>query len=482
MEHVQTRALPERGAQMTRFDQMKLFMEPRSIAAVGVSRRTGPGSFNLLENILGYGYEGRLFPVNPNAAEILGVKTYPHVGALPETADLALISLPRTLVSAAVRDCVAKGIKAIVIITQGFADADDAEGKRLQREILAIAAGTGTRILGPNTFGVANARLKMSTSYIRISMEPVAVGTVSQTGGTFVGLNDIKLAGKAIDVGDACDVNVVDCLEYFEQDDQTRVIVVHTEGMPDAREFLRAVRRVTLKKPVLALKTGRTPQSARAVQSHTGALAGSDRLWDTALRQAGALRVGDIEELADAMRAFLTLPAPAGNGIGLTTYTGGFGIIASDACGKYGMDLVEFTEPTLRGLRALSPEWMGVGNPFDIWPGVSILGLPRTEVERQGLWHVLSDPRVDAALMVLGAYDPHLGEELAPMACEAARLFPAKPLVFFAYGPHFEAVRRSLESTGTALAFPSPERAARALMHLRARAVHLAGRRRRTDA
>ncbi len=467
---------------MARADEMKLFMEPRSIAAIGVSRRTGPGSFNLLENLLGYGYEGRLFPVNPNASEILGVKTYPHVGALPEAVDLALISLPRSLVSAAVTDCVAKGIKAVIIITQGFADADDEEGKQLQRDIVLIAAGGGTRILGPNTFGVANARLKMSTSYIRISMEPVAVGTISQTGGTFVGLNDIKLAGKAVDVGDACDVNVVDCLEYFEQDDQTRVIVVHTEGMPDAREFLRVVRRVALKKPVLTLKTGRTPQSARAVQSHTGALAGSDRLWDTALRQAGVVRVGDIEELADAIRAFLTLPAPAGNGIGLTTYTGGFGIIASDACGKYGMDLVEFAEPTLRGLRALAPEWMGVGNPFDIWPGVSILGKPRTEVERQGLRHVLSDPGVDAALMVLGAYDPRLGEELVPMAREAALMFPAKPLVFFAYGPHFAEVRRSLETAGTTLVFPSPERAARALMHLRERAAYLACRARRDGA
>jgi acyl-CoA synthetase (NDP forming) len=146
------------------------------------------------------------------------------------------------------------------------------------------------------------------------------------------------------------------------------------------------------------------------------------------------------------------------------------------------MDLVEFTDPTLQGLRALSPEWMGVGNPFDIWPGVSILGRPRTEVERQGLQHVLSDPGVDAALMVLGSYDPHLGEELEPMVREAAQTFPDKPLVFFAYGPHFEEVRRSIERTGTALVFPSPERAARALMHLRARARHLAARMPQADA
>ncbi len=466
---------------MTRTDQMRLFLEPRSIAAIGVSRKTGPGTFNLLENLLGYGYEGRLFPVNPFATEILGVKTFPQVADLPEVPDLALISLPRDLVLAAVRQCVQKGVKAIVIITQGFGDADDERGKRLHREVVDAVRGTGARVLGPNTFGVANARLRMSTSYIRISMNPVAVGTISQTGGTFIGLNDISLAGKAVDVGDACDVSVVDCLEYFEQDDQTKVVVVHTEGMPEASEFLRVARRVALKKPILALKTGRTPQSARAVQSHTGAMTGNDLLWDTALKQAGIVRVGDIEELADAIRAFLTLKAPSGIGIGLTTYTGGFGIIAADACGKYGLELVEFAEPTLRGLRALSPEWMGVGNPFDIWPGVSILGRPRTEVERVGLHCVLSDPGVHAAMMVMGAYDPHLGEELIPMVREVAEAFPVKPFVCFAYGPHFAAVRTSLESTGTTLAFPTPERAARALMHLRTRAAYLARRADRPD-
>jgi acetate---CoA ligase (ADP-forming) len=455
---------------MTILSQMKLFLEPQSIAAIGVSRQTGPDAYNLLENLLGYGYEGRIYPVNPNAREILGVKTYSSVAEVPEIADLALVSLPRHLVLQVTRDCVQKGIKAIVVITQGFADADDDEGKRLQRELVDLGRQAGTRILGPNTFGVANAKLKMSTSYIRIPMEVNGIGTISQTGGTFVGLNDIRLVGKIVDVGDACDVNIVDCLHYFEHDDETRVVVLHIEGMPDAREFLTAVKRVALKKPTLALKTGRSAQSARAVQSHTGALTGSDLLWDVALRDAGVIRVNDIEELSDAARAFLTLPAPQGNGIGLTTYTGGFGIIAADACGRYGMDLVEFTEPTMDALKALSPEWLGVGNPVDIWPGVSIMGHPRRELETAVLRHVLLDPKVHAAMAVISAYQPRLGEEHLPMIRDVARDFPDKPFVYFMYGMHFEEVRRSLESTGTTLAFPSPERAVRALMHLKRRA------------
>ncbi len=453
--------------------QMKLFMEPESIAAIGVSRHTGPNAYNLLENLLQYGYSGRLYPVNPNASEILGVKTYASVADVPEAADLGVISLPRHLVPQVVKDCVQKGIKAIVVITQGFADADDAEGQRLQREIVDMVQGTGTRILGPNTFGVANAHLNMSTSYIRIPMEANGVGTISQTGGTFVGLNDIRLAGKIVDVGDACDVDIVDCLHYFERDDDTRVVVLHIEGMPDAKDFVETVRRVALKKPTLALKTGRSAQSARAVQSHTGALAGSDALWDIALRSAGVLRVDDIEELSDAIRAFLTLPPPKGTGIGLTTYTGGFGIIAADACGRNGMELVDFSETTMAALKALSPEWLGVGNPVDIWPGVSIMGHPRTEMETAVLHHVLSDPNVHAAMAVISAYQPHLGEEHLPMIRGVARDFPDKPFVYFMYGLHFDAVRKTLESTGTTLAFPSPERAVRALMHLKRRADFL---------
>ncbi len=454
--------------------QMKLFMEPQSITAIGISRQTGANAYNLLENLLAYGYPGRLYPVNPNATDILGVRTYASVADVPEVSDLGVISLPRHLVLPVVADCISKGIQALVIVTQGFADADDVEGHRLQRELVEMAQGTGTRILGPNTFGVANAGLHMSTSYIRIPMEANGVGTISQTGGTFVGLTDVRLAGKVIDIGDACDVDVVDCLHYFEQDDDTRVVVLHIEGMPHAREFLKVAHRVVMNKPVLALKVGRTEQTARAVQSHTGAMAGSDLLWDVALRDAGVIRVDDVEELSDAIRAFLTLPPPKGPGIGITTYTGGFGIIAADACARNGMDLVQFMGPTMEGLRALSPKWLGVGNPVDIWPGVSIMGHPRREMETAALRLVLSDPGVHAAMAVISAYQPHLGEEHLPMIQEVARDFPDKPFVYFMYGLHFDEVRRSLESSGTTLAFPSPERAARALMHLKRRAHYLA--------
>jgi len=458
---------------MTRTEQMKLFLDASSMTAVGISRRTGPGSYNLLEHLVRYGYKGSVYPVNPNSSEILGIKTYPNVAAVPEVTDVALISLPRLSVLQAVKDCVAKGIKAIIIISQGFADAEDEEGPRMQDEIVTLARSTGTLILGPNTFGVANASTGFCTAYLPIPMDMNGVGSISQTGATFIGLNDIRLVGKAIDVGDMCDVDIVDCLEYYEQDDETRVLALHIEGMPNAKRFLEAVRRVSLKKPVVALKTGRSGRSAQAVQSHTGALAGRDELWDVALRDAGVIRVDDIEELSDTLRAFLTLSAPRGNRVGVMTPTGGFGIIAADGCEKHGMELVEFTDSTMESLRALAPEWLGVGNPVDYFPSVSIMGHPRAETELAAMRLIMTDERVDAALGVMGAFSPELGDDLATLAREMARDFPDKPLVYFLYGPHFEEVRAKLESTGTTLGFPTPERAARALMHLRRRADYL---------
>jgi len=462
---------------MNTVEQMKLFMEPASISAIGVSRKTGPGEFNLLQNLVAYGYKGRLYPVNPNATEILGLTAYPDVWAVPETTDVALISLPRELVLQSVAQCMTRGIKAIVIITQGFVDADDERGQQLQQELLSMIRGTGVRILGPNTFGVANAGLKMSSSYIPVPMEVNGVGTVSQTGGTFVGLNDIRLIGKAVDVGDMCDVDIVDALEYYEQDDDTRVIALHIEGMPDARRFLRALERTARSKPVVTLKTGRSERVAEAVQSHTGALTGRDELWDIALREAGATRVADIEELSDALRAFLRLVTPRGDGVGITTYTGGFGIIAADACARSGMELVRFADATMEGLRTLSPEWLGVGNPVDIWPGVSIMGHTRKEMETAALRLVMKDPNVHAAMAVIGAFDAALGHEYLDMIAEMAREHPEKPFVYFMYGEQFRAVKELVESTGTTLAFPTPDRAFRALSHLARRRDWLARRR-----
>jgi len=447
-------------------EQVKQFLEPQSVAIVGASRRTGEGAYNVLENLLGYGYQGRIYPVNPNANEILGVKTYSKVGELPEKVDLAIISLPRSLVPGMVEECIEEGISAITIVTQGFRDADDDEGKQLQEQVDRLVEGSGVRVLGPNTFGTANVHINFSSSFIKTTMAKLPVGLICQTGAFFVGFGDLKLLGKGIDVGDACDVDVADALAYFERDEETKVIALHIEGVRDGRRFLKAVSRVAGKKPVVALKTGRSKSAARAVQSHTGSLAGRDEVWDTALRASGVIRATDIEDFCDAIMAFCMLPRMGGRRVGIATYTGGFGIMGVDACERCGLEMAELSPTTIGELSALSPPWLAVGNPVDIWPGNMISGHPLSQMEEAAVKSLLADQQVDAVLCIFAAYKPTLHLELCQIVEEAAESYPDKPVVFYVYGPFYEEVKKGLEATGRTLVFSSFDRAAGTLGHV----------------
>jgi len=447
-------------------EQVKQFLEPQSVAIVGASRRTGEGAYNVLENLLGYGYQGRIYPVNPNANEILGVKTYSKVGELPEKVDLAIISLPRSLVPGMVKEGIEKGSSALTIVTQGFRDADDDEGKQLQEQVDRLVEGRGVRVLGPNTFGTANAHIKFSSSFIKTKMAKLPVGLICQTGAFFVGFGDLKLLGKGIDLGDACDVDVADALAYFERDEETKVIALHIEGVRDGRRFLKAVSRVAEKKPVVALKTGRSKWAAKAVQSHTGSLAGRDEVWDTALRSSGVIRTTDIEDFCDAIMAFCMLPRMRGRRVGIVTYTGGFGIMGVDACERCGLEMAELSPTTIGELSALSPPWLAVGNPVDIWPGNMISGHPLSQMEEAAVKSLLADQQVDAVLCIFAAYKPTLHLELCQIVEEAAESYPDKPVVFYVYGPFSEEVKKGREATGRTLVFSSSERAARAVGHV----------------
>jgi len=447
-------------------NQVKQFVEPKSVAIIGASRRTGEEAFNILENLLSYGYEGRIYPVNPNTSEILGVKTYPNVEELPEKVDLAVISLPRSLVPGVVKECVDKRISAITIVTQGLTDANDAEGKRLQEEIDNLIKGNETRILGPNTFGTANANINFSSSFIGAKMERIPVGLICQTGAFFEGFANLRVLGKGIDLGNACDIDLADGLEYFEQDAETKVIALHIEGIKDGRRFLTVVKRVAKKKPVVALKTGRSGQAAQAAQSHTGSLTGRDEIWDTALKGSGVIRASDMEDFCDAMRAFRVLPSMRGRKIGIVTYTGGYGIMGADACEKFGLELAELSSTTAETLGALSPSWLAIGNPVDIWPGTMISKHSLFQMEEAAVRNLLCDEQVSAVLCIFNPYKPALYIELRQLVEEVTKDYPDKPLVFHLFGPLGDEAKNELEKTGKTLVFPSSGRAIRALAHL----------------
>ena len=446
--------------------QMKKFVEPKSVALIGVSRAPASISglmFDILGNLLDYGYQGRIYPVNPHASEILGIRTYPSIGEVADDVDLAVINLPRPLVPSTTRESVEKGISAITIVTQGFADADDVEGKQLQKEVDEIVKGKA-RVLGPNTFGTANAFINFSSSFVKMEMKLVPTGVICQSGVFMLGYPGLTLVGKGIDLGNGCDVDFADGLEYFEQDNDVKVVALHVEGMRDARRFLSVANRVAHSKPIVALKTGRSGLAAEAAQSHTGSVVGKDEVWEVALKQSGITRVSNIDELGDMVKAFSTLPLLKGKRIGVVTHTGACGVISIDACQKFGLQIVKPSSVAMKHLSAMSPPWLAVSNPVDTWPAIMVSKQSPTAAMAEATHAVISD--VDAVLFVWLASSQQWCDEHSQLMMELASSYPDKALVSHPYGPLANEAADKLEKTGKTMAFSSPHRAARGLSHL----------------
>jgi acetyltransferase len=449
------------------YDKLKGFLEPESVTIVGVSTRTGAHSFNVFELMLNSSYKGRLYPVNPKGVDILGHKSYKSVNEVPETTDLAVISIPREAVLNAVKECVAKGIKSIAVITQGFADAD-AAGQAMQQELLEVIQGTGTRLVGPNTLGVTNLRNDYYTAFHNFDKLLNDTAIVCQSGIFMAASKEFTAGmGMGIDIGNACDIGFNDVLEYFVQDAQTRIINMHMEGIHEGRRFMEIAARASTGKPMLCFKTGRSEAGAKAAGSHSGSLAGEDHVFDAVFRQCGVIRVRDVEDMQYLNKTLLTYPGISGRRIGVITITGGAGIATVDACSDHGLEVASFTNETMKILNGMSPDWMEMGNPADIWAAAMSKGY--LSIVELSLETILSDTNVDACICVFPSYD-NPGD--CPLdvtrskICDIARRHPDKPLAVWIYGPHREKYRPLIEGSGNIVVYPSPDRAARSLAML----------------
>lgn len=438
------------------------FLSPRSVVFIGVPRKSGPGALNPIDNLKNWGYKGEINLVHPHVREIGGIPTLSSVSELNGSADLAVISAPRETVPAIVRECGQKGIRAAIVIVQGFAETDG-RGKELQRDMLEEAGNFGMRILGPNTLGVSNAFHRFNTSFMPLVREEVPIGLVCQSGVFFVGVQQLVGGmGIAIDVGNACDVNIVDSLEWLGEDSRIQVIALHAEAIPDGRRFLKVAEEVGRRIPVVALKTGRSQEGARAAASHSGSLAADDKVVAAALRRAGVLRVHETQDLADLVRGFVRLPPMKGRRVAVVTLTGAAGIIFLDAMDSQGLELSRFSEGTVDGIQSLTPDWMPLSNPIDVWPAVMKKGMPKAY--GTALRDALADPNVDAVLSVAvgleDAEQQHFGTEevIQKLSTEFD-----KPIVVWTYGPRGSETARRLEQHGRALAADSLERAVRVL-------------------
>ncbi len=392
---------------------MLKFFHPESVVMIGAPRKSGPGTYNGIETMLRYGFPGRLYPINPKAGEICGLKAYPSVSSLPEAADLALISLGRDHVIPAFTECIRAGIRRVIIISQGFSDADS-HGRDLQTRISELARQSGVRVLGPNTMGVLNNFYNFSTGFIdlRVPRNVPPVSLIAQTGLIQVASQNFAYQtwGKAVDIGNACDVDFVDLLEYFENDPETRIIVLHMEGVHRGRKFLEAASRITFSKPVIVLKTGRSQAGAKAALSHTGSMVGEDAVNDAAFDRAGMIRVKNSIEMAVAIRSLLRFGELAGNRLGIITATGAAGIMATDACEDFGLTLGNLPEGLAEKLEHGLPDWVHAGHPIDIWP-MGMIGRNYRGIYRTALTELLKSRDVDAVLSIIPDFQSPLHPE-----------------------------------------------------------------------
>jgi acetate---CoA ligase (ADP-forming) len=448
---------------------MKAFMEPESVALIGISRKIGPGSFNLMENMIRFGFEGRIYPVNPNMDALLGRRAYPNVREIGETIDLAVISTPRETTLGILSDCLAAGVRAAIVVNQGFADADD-YGRSVQKEMTAIAKREGMRILGPNTLGVINNYAHFTTSFMPITQERVPIGLICQSGIFFVGAREFsRHIGKGIDIGNGCDIGFYEALHYLGEDPDTRIIAIHMEGLKRGREFLRLARRIVKEKPVVIHKTGSSRQGAAAAISHSGSMAGDYEVTRAALKQAGVTVLNEDGEMAFAVKTLLHLPPMKGDRVAVITFSGAAGIMITDALERYGLRLASLSPQTIDAVARLSPGWMPLGNPLDIWPAV-MLNSP-DKAYAVALQAVLQDPRVDGVICV--AIGPEVPDyaflDVSDALKEVTEALGDKPVTVWLYGPNQDPIGARFESTGRMMTYPTLERASWALSLLKQR-------------
>jgi acetate---CoA ligase (ADP-forming) len=450
---------------------MQKFFNPESVVLIGAPRNTGPGTYNGIETMLRYGYSGRLYPINPKATDICGLKAYPAVAAVPEAADLALISVGRDQVIRALEQCIGAGIRRVIIISQGFSDADG-HGRELQDRITGLARTSGVRVVGPNTMGVLNNFRSFSTGFIDLAIPAKVppVSLIAQTGLIQVASQNFAYGtwGKAVDIGNACDVDFVDLLEYFGHDSETRIIVLHMEGILRGRKFLEIASRITLNKPIIVLKTGRSRAGARAALSHTGSLVGEDEVNDAAFHRAGIIRVRNNLEMAVSIRSLLRFGELAGPKLGVITATGAAGIMAIDAAEDFGLAIADLPVGLADKLKHGKPDWIHARNPLDIWP-LGMIGRTYRKIYRLALSELLKSDEVDAVLSIIPDFRSplHPDTEVFDVVREARKeAGNRKPLAMWVYMGN-AATGERFEEVESVACFASVDQAVQGLSYCR---------------
>ncbi len=464
-------ALEPTGAYQERVDMrdhvavtasLQPFFRPRVVAVVGASPKRGSIGGELFRNIVAGDFAGAAYPINRSGEPVAGVRAYRSPSEIPDPIDLAVICVPAEGVLEAAEEALRTGTKALCVISAGFAETGP-EGARRQEALLASVRAHGARLIGPNCLGIAVSRCRLNATFGPRPLPPGNVAFSSQSGALGLALleaADARGLGLSafVSIGNKADVSSNDLLEYWEDDPDTEVILLYVESFGNPRKFARLARRVARRKPILALKGGRTRSGARAAGSHTAALAGSETAVNALFRQAGVVRADTLEELLDVASLLSSQPLPRGRRVGLLTNAGGLGILAADACEAAGLELPPPAQETRAALADVLPPEASLANPVDM------LGSATAETFAAALPLLLHDPGLDAVIVLFVPPVVAEAEDVATAVVQAAEEAgePRKPVlgVFVSHaGPPSPLLRPGSRVTP----FAYPESAARAL-------------------
>lgn len=365
-------------------EAIRNFFYPASVCVAGASSKEKSIGYELLNTIKTYGYKGKVFPINPNADEVLGYKCLKSIKEITEPVDLAIVMVPKKFVEESIDDLLAKDVKSIVLITAGFKETGK-EGEEMEKKLLAKIKAAGARMIGPNCMGVIGTHedIKLNATFVAEQPETGKIGFLSQSGALGAAiLNQLRESyirfSQFISVGNKADINENDILHYWQEDENVNTFTFYLESFVDGKNFIKPFMLDEITKPALVLKAGRTSSGMKAASSHTGALGSSDRVVEAVLKQSGIVRVDDINELFNTAKGFENFPVPAGKRVAIVTNAGGPAILTVDACESEGLILAELSEETKNKLREIVHPEGSVNNPVDLLPGGTAEGYRKT--------------------------------------------------------------------------------------------------------
>jgi acetyl coenzyme A synthetase (ADP forming)-like protein len=465
MEQTKATEKKEQAEKLSDLESLRPLLSPKTVAIIGASRHPSTIGYRLLQCMVEAGFTGTVYPVNPNADSIMSIKTYPSVMDIPGGVEMAVIAVPAKLVSKVAEECGKKGVRALIVISDGFKEIGP-EGAAREEELAEIIHRYGMRVVGPNCMGIINTddSIKMNATFSPVYPPAGNVAFMSQSGA--MGLTILEQANNLnmgvstfISAGNRIDVESNELLEYWERDSSTEVILLYLESFGSPRRFARIARRISHKKPIVVVKSGNTPAGSRAAASHTGAIATSDVTIEALFHHAGIIRVDTMQELFDVATLLSNQPLPMGRRLAIVTNGGGPGIIAADASARNGLELQRFSQETEKKLKAAALRDININNPLDVTAG-------STPDEFCHMLQILADDEGSDAVLAL--FVPPVATQLSEMENAIRNVAPIywrrhKPLLACFLGER--GLKAKLGSKGRFVpSYPFPEEAISALV------------------